>query len=126
MCQRQRTHQSLLLLEIQSSQVAVVLLRNAQCLKNVVVQFLLRLPCIEDQERYHEHALVLALQLLQKTFGVLSIRCKIGRNDIHVVSCTNCFFLLLDLGTIQIRNRMFDLLDCLCLIDRPDMHRDHL
>ena len=43
-CQRQAAHQPLLLLEIQPTQVAVVLLCNTGCLKDVVFQFLLRAP----------------------------------------------------------------------------------
>ena len=38
-CQRQAAHQTLLLLEVQSAQVAVVLLGNTGCLKNIVFQF---------------------------------------------------------------------------------------
>lgn len=41
-CQRKRGHQPLFLLEVQSAQIAVVLLGNTGCLKDVVFQLLLR------------------------------------------------------------------------------------
>ena len=46
-CQRQATHQPLLLLEIQPAQVAVVFLSDGACLKDVVFQFLLRAPGVQ-------------------------------------------------------------------------------
>ena len=59
--QRQAAHQPLLLLKIQSAQVAVVLLCNAGCLKNVVFQFMFRAPGVQHQKGDKEHPLVLAL-----------------------------------------------------------------
>ena len=60
-CQRQAAHQPLLLLEIQPAQVAVVLLCNAGCLKDVVFQLLLRASGVQHQKSDKEHPLVLAL-----------------------------------------------------------------
>ena len=60
-CQRQAAHQPLLLLEIQSAQVAVVLLGNTGCLKNIVFQLLLRASSVQHQKGDEEHPLVLAL-----------------------------------------------------------------
>lgn len=59
--QRQRGHQPLLLLEIQPAQIAVVLLSDGACLKDVVFQFLLRAPGVQHQKGDEEHPLVLAL-----------------------------------------------------------------
>ena len=59
--QRQAAHQPLLLLEIQPAQIAVVLLCNAGCLKDVVFQLLLRAPGVQHQKSDEEHPLVLAL-----------------------------------------------------------------
>lgn len=60
-CQRQAAHQPLLLLVVQSAQIAVVLLGDAGCLKNIVLQFLLRAPGVQHQKSDKEHPLVLAL-----------------------------------------------------------------
>ena len=60
-CQRQAAHQPLLLLKIQPTQVAVVLLCNTGCLKNVVFQLLLRASGVQHQKSDKEHPLVLAL-----------------------------------------------------------------
>ena len=46
-CQRQAAHQPLLLLEIQPAQIAVVLLGDAGCLKNIVFQFLFRASSVQ-------------------------------------------------------------------------------
>ena len=59
--QRQAAHQSLFLLEVQSAQVAVVLLGNTGCLKNIVFQLLLRASSVQHQKGDEEHPLVLAL-----------------------------------------------------------------
>ena len=72
-CQRQAAHQSLFLLEIQTAQVAVVLLSDGACLKDVVFQFLLRAPSVQNEERYQKHSLVLALQFLQQGFCISAV-----------------------------------------------------
>ena len=60
-CQRQRGHQALLLLVVQAAEIAVVLLGDAGCLKDVVFQLLLRAPGVQHQKSDEEHSLVLAL-----------------------------------------------------------------
>ena len=69
-CQRQATHQPLLLLVVQSAQIAVVLLGNGAGLKDVVFQFLFRAPDVQHQKGNKEHPLVLALQFLQQGFCI--------------------------------------------------------
>ena len=76
-CQRQATHQPLLLLEIQPAQVAVVLLGNAGCLKNIVFQFLFRAPGVQNQKGDKEHPLILALQFFQKSLSISAVGCQI-------------------------------------------------
>ena len=73
-CQRQAAHQTLLLLEVQSAQVAVVLLGNTGCLKNIVFQFLFSPAGVQHQKSDEEHPLVLALQFFQQSLGI-----QIGR-----------------------------------------------
>ena len=78
-CQRQRGHKPLLLLEIQPAQIAVVLLGDGAGLKDVVFQFLLGLAGVQHQKSDKEHPLVLALQFLQKCLGISAVGCQIGR-----------------------------------------------
>ena len=93
-CQRQAAHQPLLLLEIQPTQIAVVLLGNTGCLKNIVFQFLLRAPSVQHQKGDEEHPLVLALQLFEQGFRIPSVSCQIGRNDVNIIPGTDGFFLV--------------------------------
>ena len=76
-CQRQAAHQALLLLVVQSAQVAVVFLGDAGCLKNIVFQFLLRAPGVQHQKGDEEHSLILALQFLQQGFCVSAVSFQI-------------------------------------------------
>ena len=76
-CQRQAAHQPLLLLKVKAAQVAVVLLGNTGCLKNIVFQFLLRAPGVQHQKSDEEHPLVLALQFFQQGFCISAVGCQI-------------------------------------------------
>ena len=93
-CQRQAAHQSLFLLEIQTAQVAVVLLSDGACLKDVVFQFLLRAPSVQNEERYQKHSLVLALQFFQQGFCISAVGCQIRRNDVNIIPGADCLFLV--------------------------------
>ena len=92
--QRQAAHQPLLLLKVKAAQVAVVLLCNAGCLKNVVFQFLFRAPGVQHQKSDEEHSLVLALQFLQQSFCISAVGCQIRRNDVNIISGTDCLLLV--------------------------------
>ena len=92
--QRQRGHQPLLLLKVKAAQVAVVLLCNAGCLKNIVFQFLLRASSVQHQKCDKEHPLVLALQFLQQGFCISAVGCQIRRNDVNIISGTDCLLLV--------------------------------
>ena len=92
--QRQAAHQTLLLLEVQSAQVAVVFLGDAGCLKNIVFQFLLRASSVQHQKGNKEHPLVLALQFFQQSLCVTAIGCQIGRNNVDIISGTDCLLLV--------------------------------
>lgn len=93
-CQRQAAHQPLLLLVVQSAQVAVVLLCNTGCLKNVVFQLLLCAPGVQNEECHQKHSLVLALQFLQKSLGISAVGRQIRRNDVNVIPGTDGFLLV--------------------------------
>ena len=103
-----------------------MLLGDTGRLEHVGVQLLQGLSSIHDQHRQHEHALILALQLLQERFGVLAVGGQVRGNDVHVVAGTDCLFLLFDLGPVKLRDRMLDGLDRFRLIHGLDVHRDDL
>ena len=93
-CQRQAAHQTLLLLEVQSAQVAVVLLGNAGCLKNIVFQFLFSPAGVQHQKSDEEHPLVLALQFFQQSLGIPAVGRQIRRNDVDIIPGADCLFLV--------------------------------
>ena len=125
-CQRQAAHQPLLLLVVQSAQVAVVLLCNTGCLKNVVFQLLLCAPGVQNEECHQKHSLVLALQFLQKSLGISAVGRQIRRKDVDIISGTDGFLLLLDLAAVQLRNGALDRLNGLVLVNGLDVHGDDL
>lgn len=92
--QRQAAHQPLLLLKIQPAQVAVVLLGNGAGLKDVVFQFLLRASGVQHQKGDKEHPFVLALQFFQQGFGISAVGRQIRRNDVNIISGTDCLLLV--------------------------------
>ena len=93
-CQRQAAHQPLLLLEIQSAQVAVVFLGNGAGLKNIVFQFLLSPARVQHQKGDKEHPFVLALQFFQQGFGISAVGRQIRRDDVNIISGTDGFLLV--------------------------------
>ena len=104
-------HQALLLLEVQPSQVAVVLLGDGAGLKHIVFKLLLRFAGVHDEKGDQEHALVLRLQLFQKSLRILAVGSQIRRDDVHVIPGTDGLLLLLDLAAVQFGNGVLDLLD---------------
>ena len=60
--------------------------------------------CVQHQKGDKEHSLVSALQILQQLFRFTAVGGKVRGNDVHVVSCADCFFLFLDLTAIQVGN----------------------
>ena len=93
-CQRQAAHQPLLLLKVKATQVAVVLLCNTGCLKNIVFQFLFSPAGVQHQKSDEEHPLVLALQFFQQGFCISAVGCQIRRNDVNIISGTDGFLLV--------------------------------
>ena len=94
--QRQRGHKPLFLLVIQAAQIAVVLLCDGACLKDIVFQFLFGTPGVQHEECHQKHSLVLALQFFQQGFGITAIGRQIGRNDVNIIPGADCFLLLLN------------------------------
>ena len=106
--QRQRGHKPLFLLVIQAAQIAVVLLCDGACLKDIVFQFLFGTPGVQHEECHQKHSLVLALQFFQQGFGITAIGRQIGRNDVNIIPGADCFLLLLNLASIKFSNRALD------------------
>ena len=121
-CKRKAAHKSLLLLEIKSSQIAVVLLCDRSSLEHVIFQLLLVFSGIHDEKGDQKHSLVLRLKLLQECLCVLTIGGKVRRNDVHVIAGTHRLFLLLDLASIQLGDCVLDLLDGCRLVNGLDVH----
>ena len=92
--QGQTAHQPFFLLEVQPGQLTVILLGNRACLKDVVAKLTGIVRCVQHQKGQKEHSLVAALQILQQLFRLTAVGGKVTRNDIHVVSGTDCFFLV--------------------------------
>ena len=84
----------MLLLKIKAAQVAVVLLGNTGCLKNIVFQFLFSPAGVQHQKSDEEHPLVLALQLFQKSLCISAVGRQIRRNDVDIISGTDGFLLV--------------------------------
>ena len=122
LCQRQAAHKPLFLLEVQSAEIAVVLLSDTLSLKHIVFQLLFGATGVHHQECHHEHSLILALKLFQESLGILTIGGKVRGDDVHVVTGTHSLFLFLDLGTVKLGNGSFDGLDCRSLVYRLDVH----
>ena len=99
-----------------------MLLGNAGGLENIVLQLLRGSAGVEDKEGQQKHALILALQLLQKCLCVLTIGRKIRWNYFHVISGPYRLFLLLDLSAVELRDGVLHRLDGLVLIHRLDVH----
>ena len=111
------TPENMPLLEVQSAQVAVVLLGNGAGLKDVVFQLLFRAPGVQHQKGDEKHPLVLALQFFQQGFCIPAIGCQIGRNNVNIIPGTDCLFLLLNLAAIQFRDGALDRLDGTILVN---------
>ena len=77
--QRQRGHKPLLLLVVQSAEIAVVFLRNGAGLKHVIFQFLLGTSGVQHDECHQKHSLVLALQFFQQSLGISAIGGEVRR-----------------------------------------------
>ena len=116
----------MLLLEIQTAQIAIVLLCNRACLKCIGFQLCLCFAGIHNQHGEQKHTLILGLQFLQEGLGVVAIGGQIRRDDIHVVAGSDGFFLLLNFAAVQFRNGVLDGLDGLVLIHALDMHGNNL
>ena len=103
-----------------------MLLGNAGCLKNIVFQFLLRAPGVQNKERHQKHSLVLALQLFEQGFRIPSVSCQVGRDNVNIIPGADGFFLFLNLTSVQFRDGALDRLNGAVLVYALDVHGDDL
>ena len=79
---------------------------------------------IHDEDGHKEQSLIAGLEILQQTLCLTAVGGKIGRDDVHLVAGADCPFLLFDLHLVKVGDLRFDALDCLRLVNRPDMKID--
>ena len=121
---RQRGHQPFLLLEVETLERTVILLGNGGGLEHRVFE-LLAIGCrIHDEDGHKEQSLIAGLEILQQTLCLTAEGGKIGRDDVHIVAGADRLFLLFDLHLVEVGDLHLDALDCLCLVNRPDMKID--
>ena len=90
----QSQNERMFLLVIQAAQIAVVLLCDGACLKDIVFQFLFGTPGVQHEECHQKHSLVLALQFFQQGFGISAVGRQIRRDDVNIISGTDGFLLV--------------------------------
>ena len=121
---RQRGHQPFLLLEVKTLERTVILLGNGGGLEHRIFE-LLAIGCrIHDEDGHEEQSLVAGLEILQQTLCLTAEGGKIGRDNVHIVARADCLFLLFDLHLVEVGDLQLDALDCLRLVNRPDMKID--
>ena len=120
--QGKAAHQTVLLLEVQPGEEAVVGLGDAGRLGYGDLQLLLCLRHVHDQEGQIEHPLISALQVLEDGLCCAAVGGKVAGEDVHVVSASHRPLLFRDLHSVQIRDLALDHLDGLVLVDAPDVH----
>ena len=121
---RQRGHQPFLLLKIKTLERTVILLGNGGGLEHRVFE-LLAVGCrVHDEDGHEEQPLVAGLEILQQTLRLTAEGGEIGRDDVHIVAGADCLFLLFNLHLVEVGDLRLDALDCLRLVNRPDMKID--
>ena len=121
---RQRGHQPFLLLEVETLERTVVLLSDGGGLEHRVFE-LLAVGCrVHDEDGHEEQSLVAGLEILQQTLCLTAEGGEVGRDDVHIVAGADCLFLLFNLHLVEVGDLHLDALDCLRLVNRPDMKID--
>ena len=86
---------------------------------------LLAVGCrIHDEDGHKKQSLIAGLEILQQTLCLTAEGGEIGRDDVHIVAGADCLFLFLNLHFVEIGDLRLDALDCLRLVNRPDMKID--
>ena len=121
---RQRGHQPLFLLEVETLERTVVLLSDSGGLEHRIFELLAVGCCVHDEDGHKKQSLIAGLEILQQTLRLTAEGGEIGRDDVHVIAGADGFFLLLDLHLVEVCDLRLDALDCLRLVNRPDMKID--
>ena len=121
---RQRGHQPFFLLEVKTLERTVILLGNGGGLEYSIFE-LLAVGCrVHDEDGHEEQPLIAGLEILQQTLCLTAEGGEIGRDDVHIVAGADRFFLFLNLHLVEVGDLHLDALDCLRLVNRPDMKID--
>ena len=121
---RQRGHQPFLLLEVKTLERTVILLGNGGGLEHRVFE-LLAVGCrIHDEDGHKKQSLIAGLEILQQTLRLTAKGGEIGRDDVHIVAGADSLFLLFNLHLVEVGDLRLDALDCLRLVNRPDIKID--
>ena len=124
MAQRQAGKKTVLLLEVQPLQGAVVFLNDTRHREQVIVQLPTGRSHVHHKEGQQEHSLVPALQIFQEGLCVVAVRHKVGREYVHVISGPGCLLLFLHLHLVNVGDFGLDGFHGGGLIDGLDMERD--
>ena len=121
---RQRGHQPFLLLKVKTLERTVILLGNGGGLEHRIFE-LLAIGCrIHDEDGHKKQSLIAGLEILQQTLRLTAKGGEIGRDDVHIVAGADRLFLLFNLHLVEVGDLRLDALDCLRLVNRPDMKID--
>ena len=121
---RQRGHQPFFLLKIKTLERTVILLGNGGGLEYSIFE-LLAVGCrVHDEDGHEEQPLIAGLEILQQTLCLTAEGGEIGRDDVHIVAGADRLFLFLNLHLVEVGDLHLDALDCLRLVNRPDMKID--
>ena len=86
---------------------------------------LLAIGCrIHDEDGHKKQSLIASLEILQQTLRLTAEGGEIGRDDVHIVAGADSLFLLFNLHLVEVGDLRLDALDCLRLVNRPDMKID--
>ena len=105
---RQCGHKALLLLVVQTDEVAVMGIGDTVCGVDQVLQLLAGGCRMGNENRDKEHLFVVVLQILQQLLGFLAEGHKVRRQNIHIKPGTNRPFLLIDFRLVQITQFTLD------------------
>jgi len=120
----ERGHQPFLLLKVQTLERTVVFLSDGGSLENGILKLLAGVRSVHQDDCHEEHPLISRLEILQKPLCFTAKGCKVRRDDVHVVAGPDSLLLLFNLHLVEIRDFRLDALDCLRLINSPDMKID--
>ena len=97
---------------------------NGSGLEHRIFELLAVGCCVHDEDGHEEQPLIAGLEILQQTLCLTAEGGKIGRDDVHIVAGADSLFLFFNLHLVEVGDLRLDALDCLRLVNRPDMKID--